>query len=154
MTVEETIDKLIQLKLPHMAAALRAQLERPGNALGVEECVGLMVDREWTERDNRRLGRRIKDAKLGMQACLEDVRCDPARGLDKAVVRSLGTVRLGARQAERDRHRDDGHRARATSAPPSPRPPAGTATVPCAPGCRGSSGTSPSPAPTAPTPPC
>lgn len=91
MTVEETIDKLIQLKLPHMAAALRAQLDRPGNALGVEECVGLMVDREWTERDNRRLGRRIKDAKLGMPACLEDVRCDPARGLDKAVVRSLGT---------------------------------------------------------------
>ena len=84
MTVEETIDKLIQLKLPHMAAALRAQLDRPGNALGVEECVGLMVDREWTERDNRRLGRRLKDAKLGMQACLEDVRCDPARGLDKA----------------------------------------------------------------------
>jgi DNA replication protein DnaC len=74
-----------------MAAALRAQLERAGSALGVEECVGLMVDREWTERDNRRLGRRIKDAKLGMQACIEDVRCDPTRGLDKAVVRSLGT---------------------------------------------------------------
>jgi DNA replication protein DnaC len=89
MTVEETIDKLIQLKLPHMAAALRAQLDRAGCALSVEECVGLMVDREWTERDNRRLGRRIKDAKLGMQACLEDVRCDPARGLDKAVVRSF-----------------------------------------------------------------
>ena len=65
MTVEETIDKLIQLRLPHMAAALRAQLDRAGSALGVEECVGLMVDREWTERDNRRLGRRIKDAKLG-----------------------------------------------------------------------------------------
>jgi DNA replication protein DnaC len=91
MTVEETIDKLIRLKLPHMAAAHRAQLDRAGNTLGVEECVGLMVDREWTERDNRRLGRRIKDAKLGMQACIEDVRCDPARGLDKAVVRSLGT---------------------------------------------------------------
>jgi len=91
MTIEETIDKLIQLKLPHMAAALRAQLERAGSALGVEECVGLMVDREWTERDNRRLGRRIKDAKLGMQACIEDVRCDPTRGVDKAVVRSLGT---------------------------------------------------------------
>jgi DNA replication protein DnaC len=91
MTNEETIDKLIQLKLPHMAAALRAQLDRAGSPLGVEECVGLMVDREWTERDNRRLGRRIKDAKLGMQACIEDVRCDPARGVDKGVLRSLGT---------------------------------------------------------------
>jgi DNA replication protein DnaC len=92
MTVEETIDKLIQLKLPHMASALREQLDRrAGSALSVEECVGLMVDREWTEQDNRRVGRRIKDAKLGMQACLEDLWCDPARGVDKSVVRSLGT---------------------------------------------------------------
>jgi len=92
MTIEETIDKLIKLRLPHMAQALREQLERAvGSALSVEECVGLMVDREWTERENRSTTRRIKDAKLGMPACLEDVRCDPARGLDKAVVRSLGT---------------------------------------------------------------
>jgi DNA replication protein DnaC len=91
MTIEETVDKLINLKLPYMAAALREALDRVGSGLGVEECVGLMVDREWTERENRRLGRRIKDAKLGMQACMEDVRCDPVRGLDKGVVRSLGT---------------------------------------------------------------
>jgi DNA replication protein DnaC len=92
MTVEETIDKLMQLKLPHMAHALREQLERAaGSALSVDECVGLMVDREWTERDNRRTGRRIKDAKLGMHACLEELWCDPARGLDKATVRSLGS---------------------------------------------------------------
>jgi DNA replication protein DnaC len=92
MTVEETINQLIQLKLPHMAHALREQLDRAaGSALSVEECVGLMVDREWTERENRRVGRRIKDAKLGMQACLEDLWCDPARGLDKAEARSLGT---------------------------------------------------------------
>jgi len=92
MTVEETIDKLIQLRLPHMASALRAALERSvGSVFSVEECVGLMVDREWTERENRRTGRRIKDAKLGMQACVEDLWCDPARGLDKTVMRSLGT---------------------------------------------------------------
>jgi DNA replication protein DnaC len=91
MTIEETVDKLIKLRLPHMAAELRAQLDRAGSGLGVEACVGLMVDREWTERENRRLGRRIKDAKLGMQACIENVRCAPTRGLDKGVVRTLGT---------------------------------------------------------------
>lgn len=92
MTAEETLQKLIQLKLPHMAHALREQLDRAaGSALTVEECIGLMVDREWTERDNRRTARRIKDARLGMQACLEDLWCDPARGLDKAAVRSLAT---------------------------------------------------------------
>jgi DNA replication protein DnaC len=88
--IEETINKLIQLKLPHMAEALRATVER-GGGLSIEECVGLMVDREWTERENRRTGRRIKDARLGMQACLEDVRCDPARGLDKSAVRAFAT---------------------------------------------------------------
>lgn len=92
MTVEETIEKLIQLRLPHMASALRSELERSaGSALSVEDCVGLMVDREWTERDNRRTGRRIKDAKLGVPACMEDLWCDPARGVDKAVARSFAT---------------------------------------------------------------
>ena len=58
--IEETVNKLIQLKLPHMAEVLRAQLEKgAGSALTLEECVGLMVDREWTERENRRTARRI-----------------------------------------------------------------------------------------------
>ncbi|MBM4361812.1 MAG: IS21-like element helper ATPase IstB [Deltaproteobacteria bacterium] len=92
MTTEETIDKLIQLRLPHMATALRSALERQaGSALSIEDCVGLMVDHEWTERENRRTSRRIKDAKLGVQACIEDLWCDPARGLDKTMARSLGT---------------------------------------------------------------
>ena len=92
MTIEATIDKLMQLRLPHMASALRSAIERaPGSSLTIEDCVGLMVDREWTERENRRVSRRIKDAKLGMQACIEDLSCDPARGLDKSVVRTLGT---------------------------------------------------------------
>lgn len=92
MTVEETIETLLKLKLPHMAKELRTHLERGiGSGISVEECVGLMVDVEWTERENLRTGRRIKDAKLGMQACLEDVSCDPARGIDKAVLRSFGT---------------------------------------------------------------
>ena len=91
MTIEETIDKLVQLRLPHMASALRAELgPGGGSTLSIEECVGLMVDREWTERENRRVGRRIKDAKLGMPACIEDLWCDPARGVDKSVMRSLG----------------------------------------------------------------
>jgi DNA replication protein DnaC len=92
MMIEETIDKMIRLRLPHMAHELRGLLDRAvGNALSFEECIGLLVDREWTERENRRTGRRIKDAKLGMQACLEDLSCDPSRGIDKAVVRSLAT---------------------------------------------------------------
>lgn len=92
MITEEIIQKMIQLKLSHMATAYRELLARAaGSALSVEECVGLMVEREWTERDNARTARRIREAKLGMQACLEDVWCDPARGIDKPTVRMLGT---------------------------------------------------------------
>lgn len=89
MTTEETINKMVVLKLTWMAQTFRDLLQRPGSGLSVEESVGLMIDREWAERENRRVARRIKDAKLGMQACMEDVLCDPSRGIDKAQIRSL-----------------------------------------------------------------
>lgn len=92
MILEETIQKLLDLKLGTMAQALRETVEQsPGNQLSFEEKIGLIVDREWTERQNRRLARRRRDAKLRAPACLEDVSCDPGRGIDKATVRSLGT---------------------------------------------------------------
>jgi DNA replication protein DnaC len=75
-----------------MAAALRELLTTaPGNQLSFEEKIGMLVDREWTERDNRRLTRRLKDAKLAVRASLEDIQCDPARGIEKAIVRQLAT---------------------------------------------------------------
>jgi DNA replication protein DnaC len=76
-----------------MAKVLREILATaPGNALSFEEKIGMLVDREWTDRDNRRLSRRLKDAKLGTgRAILEDVTVDAARGLDKSVVRELAT---------------------------------------------------------------
>jgi DNA replication protein DnaC len=92
MIVEQTIEKLKQLKMTHAADAFRELCDKSGgSALSMEECVGLIIDREWTARENSRIARRVKDAKIGMQACLEDVHCDPARGVDKSVVRSLAT---------------------------------------------------------------
>ena len=76
-----------------MAKVLREVLiAAPGNALSFEEKVGMIVDREWTDRDNRRLSRRLKEAKLGTgRACLEDVTVDASRGIDKSVLRDLAT---------------------------------------------------------------
>jgi DNA replication protein DnaC len=89
---EETIQKLHELKLHVMAQSLRDLLaSAPGDKLSFEEQLALLVEREWTERRNQQLARRIKQAKLGMSACLEDVWCDPARGVDKAAVRALAT---------------------------------------------------------------
>jgi DNA replication protein DnaC len=82
----------MEMRLPTMAAALRELLTTaPGNQLSFEEKIGMLVDREWTERDNRRLTRRLKDAKLAVRASLEDIQCDPARGIEKAIVRQLAT---------------------------------------------------------------
>lgn len=92
MIHEETMRKLLELRLRAMADGLRELIEKPpGNKLSFEEQIGLLVDREWADRQNRALARRLKQAKLGMSACLEDVWCEPTRGLDKAVIRSLAT---------------------------------------------------------------
>ena len=77
MIDEETIQKLCDLKLNAMAAAVRELLTTaPGKGMSFEEKLGLVVEREWTDRENRRLTRRLRDAKLGMSACLEDVWCE------------------------------------------------------------------------------
>jgi DNA replication protein DnaC len=88
---EETIQKLIHLRLPTMAQAFREILQSPpSHDLTFEEKFGMLVDREWIERDNRRVSRRLKEARLPCGASLEEVSFDPARGIDKTVLRSLG----------------------------------------------------------------
>jgi DNA replication protein DnaC len=88
---EETIQKLIQMRLPTMAQVFREILQAPpSHELTFEEQFGMLVDREWIERDNRRVARRVKEAKLPMAASLEAVTLDPARGIDKAMLRTLG----------------------------------------------------------------
>ena len=92
MLIEETIEKLLAMRLPTMAAATREILQNaPSEQLSFEDKLGLVVDREWTERDNRRVARRIKEARLSTSASLEQVDCDAARGLDKTLVRQLMT---------------------------------------------------------------
>ena len=60
-------------------------------ALSFEERLGLLVDREWTERENRRLAGRLAKARLRQAAALEDVDWRTPRGLDKSVVLALGS---------------------------------------------------------------
>lgn len=93
-TIEETFTKLADLKLLAMADATRELLAAsPRHQLTFEEQFGILVDREWAARDNRRTARRLKEAKLVTRASIEDVRCDPQRGIEKPVVRQLATCR-------------------------------------------------------------
>jgi len=92
MILEETIQKLLDLKMRAMADTLRELVTKPpGNQLSFDEQLGLLVEAEWRDRQNKALARRLKAAKLGTSACLEDVTCEPERGLDKSVVRALAT---------------------------------------------------------------
>jgi len=92
MIDEQTLQKLRDMKLRVMARAFEEILaDAPGHDLSFGEKVGLMVDREWIGRENRRLARLLKAAKLGMQACLEDVSCEPGRGISRAALRDLAT---------------------------------------------------------------
>ncbi len=91
MLTTPTLDKLHALNLMGMARAFQEQLERPDyQSLSFEERLGLLVDRETQDRDNRRLERHLKTAKLRSDACLEDVDFHHPRGLDRALLRSLG----------------------------------------------------------------
>src|SRR5262245_3943420 len=93
MIDEETLRKLVDMGLGVMADALREQLSSPGQDLSFAERVGIIVDREWTARENRKLGRLLRFAKLGIDACMEDVWCSPERGLNRATIRDLATCR-------------------------------------------------------------
>ena len=68
-----TLDKLNQLKLTGMRQALQEQTAIPEiAAIPFEERLGLLVDRELTERGNRRLQIRLRAAKLKQNTALED----------------------------------------------------------------------------------
>ncbi len=89
-----TIDKLNTLKLIGMANALKDQEQVDEIAsLSFHERLGLMIDREMLERENRRLAIRLKRAKLRERACFEDVDYRHARGLDKSMMMALSSCK-------------------------------------------------------------
>ena len=90
MMYHPTLDKLQQLKLTGMVHALQEQEAVPDIAsLPFEERLGLMVDRELTERDNRRLQTRLRAAKLKQNTALEDADFKSPRGLDRSLIMKL-----------------------------------------------------------------
>ena len=82
------------LKFTGMATAFAEQLDSTDiTALSFEERLGLLIDREATYRDDRRMTNRLRRAKLRHNACLEDIDYRHRRGLDKALITSLATCR-------------------------------------------------------------
>ena len=92
MLPHPTLDKLQSLRLHGMLKALAEQLKIPDiGSLSFEERLGLLVDRELTERDDKRLSSRLRQARLRHNACLEDLDYRSPRGLDKALILQLSS---------------------------------------------------------------
>lgn len=92
MLTQVTIDKLRELKLFGMVKGLEEQMQLPDiHELDFSERLGLLADREMTDRQNRRAKTRLRAAKLRQPACLEDVDYRQPRGLDKSLLVSLAS---------------------------------------------------------------
>ena len=92
MLDQPTLDKLRALKLTGMAEAFSEQLEKPLPDIDFETRLGLLIDREQNLRDNRRLKRRLTQAKLQQNACMEDINYQHPRGLNKANMLELSKL--------------------------------------------------------------
>ena len=94
MLNEPTVEKLKTLRLHAMAEAWAQQQAQPTlNSLSFDERFGLLVDAEWLARENARLSRAMKEAKLRMSsACVEDIEYAAKRELDKPLIRQLASL--------------------------------------------------------------
>ena len=94
MLTHPIFEKLEQLRFYGMLKALEEQMQMPDiKQLSFEERFGLLVDREMTERENRRLKTRLRKAKLRQNACVEDVNFRHPRKLDKTLFMNLADGR-------------------------------------------------------------
>jgi DNA replication protein DnaC len=95
MLINDTLQRLGELRLGGMATALEEQLSNSACAgLGFEERLALLVDRELNHRHDKRLAALLKRARLKYpQACIEDVQAGAARGLDRKAFTQLALSR-------------------------------------------------------------
>ncbi len=89
--INQTLEKLIAMRLGVMEKEYRRQLELPAmNALSFEDRLAMLVDAEWLQRQNNKLQRLRKEAGLReSSANLENIDFDPRRKLDKSEIARL-----------------------------------------------------------------
>jgi len=90
---EHTLSQLRSLHLDGMVRALEDQaVSTAASALGFDERFSLVVQRQVSWRDDRRVARLLKSAKLKVgSACIEDINWRASRALDSSLVAALAT---------------------------------------------------------------
>ena len=88
---EHTLTQLRDLRLDGMVRAIEDQAtSTAATALGFDERLSLLVQAEVAWRDDRRLQRLLKAARLKVStACVEDIQWRASRALDRELVASL-----------------------------------------------------------------
>lgn len=94
MLIEQTIEKLSHMKLRGMLTALEDWVQRGQRQdLDPADLLGLLVDAEWTARENRRRTQRLREARFPMTVTVEDIDYQYARGLQKQKMLELISCR-------------------------------------------------------------
>ena len=93
MLEHETVNKLKYMKLTGIAEALKEQNDDEGyREMGFHDRFALLVDREFCKRQHGRLQRLINGAKFeNPTACVEDIRYDDDRKLDRSFILELAS---------------------------------------------------------------
>jgi len=91
MLNEHTLDQLRGLRLDGMARAIEEQAtSTAAAALSFDERLTMLVQREVDWRDDKRVTRLLKAARLKVSAaCVEDINWRASRSLDRALVATL-----------------------------------------------------------------
>jgi DNA replication protein DnaC len=90
---EHTLTQLRSLRLDGMVRAIEEQASSTGaSALSFDDRFSLVVQRQVTWSDERRIGRLLKAAKLKVSsACVQDIDWRASRSLDRSLVATLAS---------------------------------------------------------------
>ena len=90
MLQQPTKEKLHALRLHGMIEAIEQQeQDEAARELSFLDRLALLIDQQWTWRENPALTRRVKASRLRGTACVEDIDYRVERGLNKSVIRGL-----------------------------------------------------------------
>lgn len=90
----QNLEQLKALRLFGMARALEGLAHtRERDALGFDDQLAVLIEREAADRANLALTLRLRRAHLRQNACLENLDLRTPRGLDRALVRDLASCR-------------------------------------------------------------
>jgi len=93
MLTHPLLEQLQKMRLTGMHKALQEQMQMDEcQSMTFEERLGLMLDREVTERDNRRLQTLLRKAKLHQPAAIEDLDHHTPRSLDRQLMTRLRSM--------------------------------------------------------------